>query len=135
MMLEVRAASASYGKHRALAGVELTVARGELVALLGANGAGKSTLLKVLSGLVAPDAATQIMLDGTPLHALAAHERVEAGLALVPEGRGIFGDLTVRENLALGAYAARARAGRARNLERVLTLFPRLKERLAQAVR
>jgi branched-chain amino acid transport system ATP-binding protein len=134
-MLEVRAASASYGKHRALFGVDLAVARGELVALLGANGAGKSTLLKVLSGLVAPDAATRITLDATPLHTLAAHERVEAGLALVPEGRGIFGDLTVRENLTLGAYARRARNSQVRNLERVLALFPRLKERLDQAVR
>jgi len=134
-MLEVRAASASYGKHRALFAVDLAVARGELVALLGANGAGKSTLLKVLSGLVAPDPSTQVLLDGAPLHAMAAHERVEAGLALVPEGRGIFGDLSVRENLQLGAYAQRARAGQARNLERVLVLFPRLKERLRQAVR
>jgi branched-chain amino acid transport system ATP-binding protein len=134
-MLEVRAASASYGKHRALFGVDLSVGRGELVALLGANGAGKSTLLKILSGLVAPDGATQVLLDGAPLHTLPAHERVEAGLALVPEGRGIFGDLTVRENLQLGAYTLRARASQARNLERVLSLFPRLKERLSQAVR
>src|SRR5262245_24676859 len=134
-MLEVHAASASYGKHRALFGVDLSVGRGELVALLGANGAGKSTLLKILSGLVAPDATTQVLLDGAPLHALPAHERVEAGLALVPEGRGIFGDLSVRENLQLGAYALRARASQARNLERVLGLFPRLKERLGQAVR
>jgi branched-chain amino acid transport system ATP-binding protein len=134
-MLEVRAASASYGKHRALFGVDLSVGRGELVALLGANGAGKSTLLKILSGLVAPDTATQVLLDGAPLHTLPAHARVEAGLALVPEGRGIFGDLSVRENLQLGAYALRARASQARNLERVLVLFPRLKERLGQAVR
>ena len=134
-MLEVRAASASYGKHRALFGVDLSVGRGELVALLGANGAGKSTLLKILSGLVAADAATRVLLDGAPLHTLPAHERVEAGLALVPEGRGIFGDLSVRENLQLGAYALRARASQARNLERVLVLFPRLKERLGQAVR
>jgi branched-chain amino acid transport system ATP-binding protein len=134
-MLEVRAASAGYGKHRALFGVDLTLGRGELVALLGANGAGKSTLLKVLSGLVDGDAATRITLDGRPLHTLPAHERVEAGLALVPEGRGIFGELTVRENLQLGAYARRARARQARNFDRVLALFPRLHERLAQPVR
>jgi ABC-type branched-subunit amino acid transport system ATPase component len=134
-MLEVRKASASYGKHRALYGVDLAVARGELVALLGANGAGKSTLLKVVSGLVDPDPSTQVLLDGQPLHTLPAHERVEAGLALVPEGRGIFADLSVRENLQLGAYARRARAMQERNLERVLVLFPRLKERLRQVVR
>jgi branched-chain amino acid transport system ATP-binding protein len=134
-MLEVRAASAGYGKHRALFRVDLTLGRGELVALLGANGAGKSTLLKVLSGLVDGDAATRITLDGRPLHTLPAHERVEAGLALVPEGRGIFGELTVRENLQLGAYARRARARQARNFDRVLALFPRLHERLAQPVR
>src|SRR6266850_480283 len=134
-MFEVRAASASYGKHRALSGVNIAVSRGELVTLLGANGAGKSTLLKVLSGLVTPEPSTQVLLDGVPLHTLPAHERVEAGLALVPEGRAIFGDLSVRENLQLGAYARRARASQARNLERVLLLFPRLKERLAQVVR
>jgi branched-chain amino acid transport system ATP-binding protein len=135
MMLDVRAASAHYGKHRALFGVDLTVGRGELVALLGANGAGKSTLLKTLSGLIAADASTEILLDGLPLHGLAAHARVEAGLALVPEGRGVFGELTVQENLQLGAFAPRARRGQARNLERVLALFPRLKERLRQSVR
>ena len=134
-MLEVRSASAGYGKHRALFDVDLAVARGELVALLGANGAGKSTLLKVLSGLVTPDASTRVLLDGAALHTLPAHERVEAGLALVPEGRGIFGDLTVRENLLLGAYTRRARGAQEHNLERVLALFPRLKERLRQAVR
>jgi branched-chain amino acid transport system ATP-binding protein len=134
-MLDVRAASAHYGKHRALAGVDLGVARGELVALLGANGAGKSTLLKVIAGLVEGDAGTDVRLDGAAIAALPPHARVEAGLALVPEGRGVFGDLTVRENLQLGAFAPRARPGEARNLERALTLFPRLKERLHQPVR
>jgi branched-chain amino acid transport system ATP-binding protein len=134
-MLDVRAASAHYGKHRALHGVDLAVGRGELVALLGANGAGKSTLLRIVSGLVPADAPTEVRLDGRPIGALPAHARVEAGIALVPEGRGIFGDLTVRENLQLGAFTPRARAGEARNRERVLALFPRLKERLRQAVR
>jgi len=134
-MLEVRSASASYGKHRALLGIDLTVGGGELVTLLGANGAGKSTLLRVLSGLISGDVSTRVLLDGTPLHTLATHERVEAGLALVPEGRGIFGDLTVRENLRLGAYPRRARGSEQPNLERVLALFPRLEERLGQAVR
>jgi ABC-type branched-subunit amino acid transport system ATPase component len=134
-MLEVQAASARYGKHRALFGVDLMVRRGELVALLGANGAGKSTLLKVLSGLVTPDPSTRVLLDGIALDGLGAHQRVEAGLALVPEGRAVFGDLTVRENLQLGAYARRARPVQQRNFARVLALFPRLAERLGQTVR
>jgi branched-chain amino acid transport system ATP-binding protein len=130
-MLEVAGLSAAYGKHLALAGVSLAVARGEIVAVLGANGAGKSTLLKAIAGLLRPTAG-RVTLSGHDLGALEAHEIVEAGVALVPEGRGIFGELTVRENLALGAYAARARAAEAANLARVLRLFPRLAERLAQ---
>jgi branched-chain amino acid transport system ATP-binding protein len=134
-MLEVRAIGASYGQHRALHGVSLQVASSELVVMLGANGAGKSTLLKSLAGLVQTSPGSEIRLGGDALHTLAPHQRVEAGLALVPEGRGIFGELTVRENLDMGAFPRRARAHRARNLERVLALFPRLQERLAQTVR
>jgi branched-chain amino acid transport system ATP-binding protein len=111
--------------------VSIAVARGELVAMLGANGAGKSTLLKAIAGLVRPSAGA-VALDGRDLLALEAHEIVEAGIALVPEGRGIFGELTVRENLALGAYATRARAAERANLALVLRLFPRLAERLRQ---
>ncbi|HXF44665.1 MAG TPA: ABC transporter ATP-binding protein [Burkholderiaceae bacterium] len=133
-MLEVRGLSAAYGLHRALAGVALEVKAGEIVVILGANGAGKSTLLKAIAGLLPADGA-RIALDGRPLHDLPARERVEAGIALVPEGRGVFGELTVRENLLLGAYPKRARAQEAENLQRVLRLFPRLAERLRQAVR
>jgi ABC-type branched-subunit amino acid transport system ATPase component len=111
-MLEVRALSASYGKHQALSGVDLDVRPGEIVVMLGANGAGKSTLLKAIAGLVRPQSGTRIIHDGGDLLALAPHEIVEAGIALVPEGRGIFADLTVAENLQLGAYAQRARAAR-----------------------
>ncbi len=134
-MFEVRRLSAAYGLHQALDEVALDVGEGELVVMLGANGAGKTTMLKAIAGLVPTPAGGEITLAGQPLHALPARLRVEAGIALVPEGRGIFGDLTVRENLFLGAYPKRARASEARNFERVLSLFPRLAERLAQTAR
>ncbi|MBI5108112.1 MAG: aldehyde dehydrogenase family protein [Rhodocyclales bacterium] len=134
-MLEVRDAAVSYGSHRALDGVSLSVARGEIVVILGANGAGKTTLLKAIAGLQAAAAQTRILLDGRSLAGARPHRIVEAGLALVPEGRGIFGDLTVAENLALGAYAQRARAGERERLELVLALFPKLAERRRQVVR
>ena len=111
-MLEVGALSVLYGKHRALDGVALNVARGEIVTILGANGAGKTTLLKAIGGLVPTTPGGRRTLDGRELHGMGAREIVEAGVALVPEGRGIFGELTVRENLALGAYAARPRGGK-----------------------
>ena len=133
-MLEVRDLTVAYGKHTALAGVSLTVKRGEIVAMLGANGAGKTTLLKAIGGLIAPRPGAQVSLGGRDLLALEPHQIVEAGIALVPEGRGIFAQLTVGENLSLGAYAARARAGERENLARVLTLFPRLAERTSQMV-
>jgi branched-chain amino acid transport system ATP-binding protein len=133
--LRVAQLSVQYGKHSALDRVALNVGAGEVVVMLGANGAGKSSLLKAVGGLVPHQPGATIMLNGTDLTQLAAHEIVEAGVALVPEGRGIFGDLTVRENLQLGAYTRRARAAEARSLEHVLLLFPRLAERLSQWVR
>jgi branched-chain amino acid transport system ATP-binding protein len=134
-MLEVANVSAFYGKHRALDGVSLEVKPGEIVVMLGANGAGKTTLLKVIGGLVPAARGARIALAGRELTGVAAHAIVEAGVALVPEGRGIFGELTVRENLLLGAYPARARPNEVANLDLVLGLFPRLKERLRQTVR
>jgi acyl-CoA reductase-like NAD-dependent aldehyde dehydrogenase/ABC-type branched-subunit amino acid transport system ATPase component len=134
-MLEVRGLSASYGKHQALASVDLDVKPGEIVVMLGANGAGKSTLLKAIAGLVRPQPGSRVSHDGRDLLALPAHDIVEAGVALVPEGRGIFAELTVAENLALGAYAQRARAGEAENLARIKSLFPRLAERGPQLAR
>ena len=134
-MLEVRNLSVSYGHHRALQDVSLDVGAGEIVAMLGANGAGKSTLLKALGGMVPFDRGAAITLGGNDLTHLRAHEIVDAGLALVPEGRGVFGELSVRENLALGAFPRRGRDGEARMLEHVLTLFPRLAERMRQPVR
>jgi branched-chain amino acid transport system ATP-binding protein len=134
-MLEVSAVSAFYGKHRALDNVSLNVGPGEIVVILGANGAGKTTLLKVIGGLVPAAAGARIAMAGRDLAGIPAHQIVEAGIALVPEGRGIFSELTVRENLMLGAFPARARAKEAARLEMVLGLFPRLKERLRQPVR
>jgi branched-chain amino acid transport system ATP-binding protein len=133
-MLEVAGLSVAYGKHRAVDSVALTVAPGEIVLILGANGSGKTSLLKAIAGIQAA-AGASIKLAGRELSGLPAHAIVEAGLALVPEGRGVFGELTVRENLQLGAFARRARAGETGNLETVLELFPRLGERLRQQVR
>jgi branched-chain amino acid transport system ATP-binding protein len=134
-MLEVAGLSVVYGKHRALVDVALSVSPGEIVTILGANGAGKTTLLKAVAGLVRPQTGARIDFGGRDLLALEPHQIVEAGVALVPEGRGIFAELTVRENLQLGAYAQRARAGERESLARVLALFPRLEERFGQIVR
>src|SRR5215831_15543696 len=134
-MLKLSRIGAAYGKHLALVDVDLVVAGGEVVVILGANGAGKSTLLKAVAGLVTRLPGGSITLGSRELSVLAPHEIVEAGIALVPEGRGIFGELTVRENLLLGAHAKRARNAAAANLDRVHRLFPRLQERARQAVR
>jgi len=134
-MLEVAHLSVQYGRHRAVDDVGLKIAAGEIVVVLGANGAGKSSVLKAVAGLQRPGTGTRVTLGGRELVGLPAHAIVEAGLALVPEGRGIFGELTVRENLLLGAFARRARADEDSNRARVLALFPRLAERLEQTAR
>ena len=134
-MLEVGNVSAFYGKHRALDGVAINVAPGEVIVILGANGAGKTTLLKVIGGLVPAAAGASITMAGRDIAGMPAHKIVEAGIALVPEGRGIFGEMTVAENLLLGAFPARARPKETENLAMVLRLFPRLNERLKQVVR
>lgn len=124
----------TYGQHPALQGVSVDVAPGELVVILGANGAGKSSLLNVLAGLV-PSQRGEVLLDQSILTGLPPHRIVEAGLALVPEGRGIFGELSVEENLKLGAYSKRARGYERQNLELVYSLFPKLVERRRQIAR
>ena len=134
-MLEIRHLSVAYGKHRALDRVSLSMAPREIVVILGANGGGKTSLLKAIAGIQPSSADTVITLGDRDLKRLSAHDIVEAGLALVPEGRGIFGELTVRENLLLGAFARRARPKEAANLQIVLSLFPRLNERMTQAAR
>ena len=125
-MLEVRDLSAAYGQHPALDSVSLTVDKGEVVVILGANGAGKSTLLRAISGVCEGKVTGEVLLDGQSLTGLGADQIVELGVALVPEGRGIFGDLTVKENLMLGAYSTRARGQEGPNLDRVMDLFPKL---------
>lgn len=134
-MLEITALSVSYGAHRALEDVALRIGRGEIRVILGANGAGKSSLLKAIGGLIATKSGARIAIDGTDVSHAKPHEIVEAGIALVPEGRGIFGDLTVAENLTLGAWAKRARTGEAAMREAILKLFPRLAERQDQIAR
>ena len=134
-MLEIRDLSVSYGLHRVLDDVSLDVAPGEIVVILGANGAGKTTLLKAVGGIVTPRVGSGISLEGISLIGMPQHEIVESGIALVPEGRGIFGELTVKENLELGAFARRARDRKSDNLETVQSLFPRLAERGRQTVR
>jgi len=129
-MLEVIALSSHYGRIQALAGIDLTVAEGELVALVGANGAGKSTLLRAISG-VQPSSG-KIMFNGKDIGAVSSDRRVGLGIVQVPEGRQVFGPLSVEDNLRLGAYT-RTRAESDAELERVYTMFPALKERRRQA--
>jgi branched-chain amino acid transport system ATP-binding protein len=121
---------AGYGAIEVLRGVDLAVAAGEIVALLGSNGAGKSTLNNNISGLYRPFGGT-IRFDGADIAGAPSMRIVEAGLVQVPEGRRVFPNLSVRENLELGSYR-RGRAARANNLDHVLSIFPRLGERLVQ---
>jgi len=130
-LLEVNGLKVSYGGINAVKGVDLEVKAGELVTLIGANGAGKTTTLKALAGLLRP-AAGRIHYNGDDITALPAFQLVRRGLALVPEGRGVFGRLTVEENLAMGAYSRRDRANVAADYDRVYELFPRLAERRRQ---
>lgn len=126
-MLKVENVSVAYGDVPALADVSLEVGEGEVVSLIGANGAGKTTLLETLVGLHHPRDGT-IELNGENL-ILPPHKIVERGVSLVPEGRHLWPRMTVRENLELGAYSARARPHRRKSVEWILRLFPRLKER------
>ncbi|MDO3444574.1 MULTISPECIES: ABC transporter ATP-binding protein [Rhizobium/Agrobacterium group] len=130
-MLEIDALTIRYGKHLAVDGISLNVAKGETVVLLGANGAGKSSLLKAVGGMVAP-ASGDVRVNGSSLAAVPAHQIVERGVALVPEGRGIFAALTVEDNLRLGANPCHARSAEKATREHIFTLFPRLAERRQQ---
>jgi branched-chain amino acid transport system ATP-binding protein len=116
-------------------GVSIGVDPGELVVILGTNGAGKTTLLKAVGGIVWAREGSSVTIAGVPITNHPPHRIVETGIALVPEERGLFGDLTVRENLDLGTFARRARETEARNFEMVLGLFPRLAERSRQIAR
>ena len=130
-LLQVDAVDAFYGDVQVLYGLSFEVREGELVTLLGSNGAGKTTTLRTISGLLTPRAGA-VRFGGTSLLAVPAAARAELGIALVPEGRELWPQLTVRENLELGAYGRRARARAARGLESVFARFPRLAERSRQ---
>ena len=128
---EAAEVSAGYGDTQVLWGISLSVRKGQLVALIGANGAGKTTTLKTVCGLVKTTGGS-IRYEGKSITGKPVHEVVDLGIALVPEGRQLFPKMTVEENLRAGAYLARAKANKARNLDRVYETFPRLKERRAQ---
>jgi len=132
MMLTVDGLDVFHGDAQALDGVSFDVAEGSIVAIVGANGAGKSSLIRTVAGQVRP-ARGRIVFRGRDIAGWPSHRVCDRGVGQVPEGRQIFPTLTVAENLAMGAMVPRARAGRARNLERVLALFPILAERSAQA--
>jgi branched-chain amino acid transport system ATP-binding protein len=130
-MLELENLVAGYGGVAVLRDVSIKLDAGEIVGLLGANNAGKTTLINCLSGMVAPISG-RILFEGRDISRLSAQQRVEAGIVQVPEGRLVFPEMSVRENLLLGGINARARTHRPRQMDKVLELFPRLKERLSQ---
>ncbi len=130
-LLEVRNIEVAYGDVRALWDVSIHVDAGQVVAIVGANGAGKTTLLKTVSGLLKPRSG-EVLLDGSSLVGMAPQAIACSGIAHVPEGRGLFRQMTVLENLELGAFQPKARAHLKQSLEKVFALFPRLKERTGQ---
>src|SRR5690554_2148270 len=131
-LLELRDLDVAYGGIKAVRGLNLVVNPGELVCLIGANGAGKSTTLRAICGLV-PHAGGDILYDGRSITGTPSYQLVRQGLVMVPEGRGIFGQLTIEENLAMGAYSRNDTDEIRRDMAHVLELFPRLGERLRQS--
>jgi branched-chain amino acid transport system ATP-binding protein len=131
LLLALDKVNVFYGAIHALRDVSLTVRTGEVVTLLGANGAGKSTTLRAITGLLTPRTG-RISFDGSDITGLPAHKLVARGMSMSPEGRGVFANLTVLENLEMGAYLTKDKAAIKRDLERGFTLFPRLKERIRQ---
>ena len=131
-ILEIKNLVVSYGGIEAVKGIDLTVEEGKIVTLIGSNGAGKSTTLKAVAGLVRPKSG-EILLDGTNLVGKSTDQIVSSGVTLVPEGRRVFSNLTVAENLRIGAYLRKDKAETEKDLEWVYSLFPRLKERSWQS--
>lgn len=130
-LLEINDVHAYYGNIQALKGISVSVEEGEIVSLIGGNGAGKTTTLRTISGLLSPRSGA-VIFDGEDLSGYKAHELVSKGVAMVPEGRGIFSRLTVLDNLEMGAYHRKDKAGIAHDLDYVFSLFPRLEERKKQ---
>jgi len=130
-LLDVEALTTGYGEVQVLWGISLKAARGKLTTLVGANGAGKTTALKAVVGTIAPWSG-RIVFNGEDVTRLPAHAKAARGLVLVPEGRQLFSDMTVDENLEMGGFSRRGTRGFSDRLERVFTLFPRLKERRSQ---
>jgi len=131
MMLELRNLSSGYGAIEALKSISIRIESGEIVTLIGANGAGKSTTLRNITGLVASTSG-DIVFEGTRLNGVPTHQITAMGISMVPEGRAIFANLSVSENLDMGAYLQKNKTEIAKELDRVFTLFPRLKERRKQ---
>ncbi len=131
MMLEIDNLQVAYGAVRAVKGISLNVAQGQIVTLIGANGAGKSTTLRAISGIV-KSCGGHIRFEGRDIRSLPPHQIVAAGISQAPEGRMIFANLTALENLAMGAYLRRDTAEIARDMEYVFAMFPKLKERIGQ---
>jgi branched-chain amino acid transport system ATP-binding protein len=131
-MLTLENVSVNYGAINALSGVSLKVEKGEVVTLIGANGAGKSTTLRTITGLLEPTEG-RVIFEGEDISGTATHKLVARGISMSPEGRGVFANLSVRENLQMGAYLQKNRSQIATDMERVFVMFPRLKEREAQS--
>ncbi|HEY1721585.1 MAG TPA: ABC transporter ATP-binding protein [Magnetospirillaceae bacterium] len=132
MLVECRDIVSGYGEIQVLHGVSITVRKGSITALLGSNGAGKTTLMRTIAGVLMHTAGT-LLFAGNPMDRTGPDQRVAAGMALVPEGRLVFPDLSVEENLLLGAYTPRARKGRAARFEKMYAMFPKLRERRRQS--
>ncbi|HEX8131381.1 MAG TPA: ABC transporter ATP-binding protein [Pyrinomonadaceae bacterium] len=130
-MLTLENISVSYGAIEALNGVSMHVEKGEVVTLIGANGAGKTTTLRTITGLLAPRAG-RVLYENEEISGLPTHKLVARGISMSPEGRGVFANLTVRENLQMGAYLKKNKREIAEDMERAFTMFPRLREREAQ---
>lgn len=130
-MLQLQDLHVSYGAIKALKGISIDVKQGEVVTLIGANGAGKTTTLRTITGLLTPKQG-KVLFEGKDISGLATHKVVAQGICMSPEGRGVFANLSVEENLELGAYLASDPARVKSDLEKVFVLFPRLKERLKQ---
>lgn len=130
-LLEIENLSVHYGAIHAIKSVSVRVEQGQIVTLIGSNGAGKTTTLRAVSGMVRPTGG-RVLYEGRPLGGLPAHKIVRMGISQAPEGRGVFSNLTVRENLGLGAYIRKDHAAVAQDMDKALGLFPRLRERLGQ---